>query len=321
MSIDDPAELAALRAAGRVVAETLRELARRVRPGVTTGELDRVAADIFARHGARSGPQLDYDFPGAICISLDDECVHGIPGPRRLREGQLVKLDVTAELDGFYADACRTVAVGRVRPREQRLAAAAQSALRKGLDAARAGANVGAIGAAVQAEVERRGFNVCAELTGHGIGRRIHEEPSVPNVAWDGPELTDGLVTASRPPAATSSRRRPRQDAASGTTAATVTHRDAPSGAAPTAGGARSSVRSEPDGGAARVADEAARRRRPPELASRDGLRRTPARGTSELVSTAPNGSCGSRCGARSRAPGAARAARGRGAARRSGRP
>ncbi len=199
MSIDDPGELAALKAAGRVVAETLRELTRRVRPGVTTGELDRVAAGIFARHGARSGPQLDYDFPGTICISVDDECVHGIPGPRRLRAGQLVKLDVTAELDGFYADACRTVPVGRVRPREQRLAAAAQSALKRGLTAARAGASVGAIGAAVQHEVERRGFSVCAELTGHGIGRRIHEEPSVPNVAGDGPELTPGLVITVEP--------------------------------------------------------------------------------------------------------------------------
>jgi methionyl aminopeptidase len=199
VSIDDPDELAALRAAGRVVAETIREMARRVRPGVTTAELDEVAAQVFARHGARSGPMLDYDFPGTTCISLDDECVHGIPGKRRLREGQLVKLDVTAELDGFYADACRTVQVGKVKPREQRLSAAAQSALRLGLQAARAGNNVGAIGAAVQAEVERRGFNVCAELTGHGIGRRIHEEPDVPNIAWDGPELTNGLVITVEP--------------------------------------------------------------------------------------------------------------------------
>jgi methionyl aminopeptidase len=199
VSIDHPEELAALRAVGRVVAETLRELARRVRAGVSTGELDDVAAHIFARHGARSGPSLDYDFPGTVCISVDDECVHGIPGPRRLREGQLVKLDVTAELDGFYADACRTVPVGRVRPREQRLAAAAQSALKRGLDAATAGANVGAIGAAVQREVERRGFSVCADLSGHGIGRRIHEEPDVRNVAWDGPELTAGLVITVEP--------------------------------------------------------------------------------------------------------------------------
>jgi methionyl aminopeptidase len=199
VSIDHPDELAALRAVGRVVAETIREMSRRVRPGVTTAELDDVAAEIFGRHGARSGPRLDYDFPGTTCISVNDECVHGIPSKRRLREGQLVKLDVTAELDGFYADACRTVAVGKVKPREQRLAAAAQSALRRGLDAAHAHNNVGAIGAAVQAEVERRGFSVCAELTGHGIGRRIHEEPDVPNIAWDGPELTNGLVITVEP--------------------------------------------------------------------------------------------------------------------------
>jgi methionyl aminopeptidase len=199
VSIDHPDELAALRAVGRVVAETIRELARRVRPGVTTRELDEIAARVFAAHGARSGPRLDYDFPGTVCLSVDDEAVHGIPGPRRLRDGQLVKLDVTAELDGFYADACRTVQVGRVKPREQRLAAAAQSALRRGLAAAHTGNNVGAIGAAVQAEVERRGFNVCAELTGHGIGRRIHEAPDVPNIAWEGPELTDGLVITVEP--------------------------------------------------------------------------------------------------------------------------
>jgi len=199
VSIDDPDELAALRAAGRVVAEALREMARRVRPGVTTAELDEVALAVFTHHGARSGPRLDYDFPGTVCISVDDECVHGIPSRRRLREGQLCKLDVTAELDGFYADACRTVPVGKVKPREQRLSAAAQSALRRGLEAASAGNNVGAIGAAVQAEVERRGFSVCAELTGHGIGRRIHEEPDVPNIAWDGPELTNGLVITVEP--------------------------------------------------------------------------------------------------------------------------
>src|SRR4051812_16030800 len=152
VSIDHPDELAALRAVGRVVAETIRELARRVRPGVSTKELDDVAAQVFARHGARSGPMLDYDFPGVVCLSVDNECVHGIPGPRRLREGQLVKLDVTAELDGFYADACRTVGVGQIKPRDQRLVAAAQSALERGLESATAGANVGAIGAAVHAE-------------------------------------------------------------------------------------------------------------------------------------------------------------------------
>jgi methionyl aminopeptidase len=199
VSIDSPDELAGLRAAGRVVAEAIREMARRVRPGVTTGELDEVAARVFARHGARSGPQLDYDFPGATCLSVDDEAVHGIPGPRRLKEGQLIKLDVTAELDGFYADACRTVAVGKARPRDARLMAASQAALKRGLEEARAGVNVGVVGGAVNREVTRRGFRVIEELSGHGIGRKIHEEPDVPNIEWDGPVLTDGLVITIEP--------------------------------------------------------------------------------------------------------------------------
>ncbi len=201
MSIDDPTELEGLRRAGAVVAETLRELRARVRPGVTTGELDREAERIFAARGARSGPRLDYDFPGTICISVDAEAVHGIPGPRVLREGQLVKLDVTAELDGFYADACVTVPVGEVAPRQRRLITAAEAGLQRGIAAATAGAPLNAIGAAVERAVLARGFSVCAELTGHGIGRRIHEAPTVANVfdaAADEP-LTPGLVITVEP--------------------------------------------------------------------------------------------------------------------------
>src|SRR3954451_11171642 len=196
MSASTPEELAALKAVGRVVARTLRELRARVRPGVSTAELDEHAARIFAAHGARSGPRLDYDFPGAICISVGNEAVHGIPGPRRLREGELVKLDVTAELDGFYADACRTVAVGKVKPSATKLVGAAESGLKQGLSVARAGATVNDIGVAVQGEIEKRGFSGCHSLAGHGIGRRIHEEPTVFSVAQPGPspELTEGLV-------------------------------------------------------------------------------------------------------------------------------
>jgi methionyl aminopeptidase len=201
MSVDTPEELAGLRAAGQVVAQTIRELRKLVRPGITTGELDDAAARVFAAHGARSGPRLDYDFPGTICISVGDEAVHGIPGPRRLREGELVKLDVTAELNGFYADACRTVAVGKAKPSALKLIGAAESGLKRGMAAATAGAPVSAIGLAVQTEVERRGFSVCGALGGHGIGRRIHEAPSVLNVFEPGPspELTEGLVITIEP--------------------------------------------------------------------------------------------------------------------------
>lgn len=201
MSVDTPEELAALKAAGRVVAQTIRELRKLVRPGVTTGELDAVAARIFAAHGARSGPQLDYNFPGTTCISVGDEAVHGIPGPRRLREGELVKLDVTAELNGYYADACRTVPVGKVKPSATKLIGAAESGLKKGMSVARAGATANDIGVAVQGEIERRGFSVCDTLTGHGIGRRIHEEPTIFSVGRPGPSpvLTEGLVITIEP--------------------------------------------------------------------------------------------------------------------------
>jgi methionyl aminopeptidase len=201
MSVETPEELAALRRAGRAVAATLREVARRVRPGVTTVELDAVAARVLASHGARPAPALLYGFPGAICISVDDEAVHGIPGPRRLRAGQLVKLDVTAELDGYYADAAVSVPVGAVAPRVARLAAAAQAALRRGLEAARAGAPLNAIGAAVEDEARRRRCAVLGELTGHGIGRAIHEEPTVPNVFVAGLDqpLAEGTVITIEP--------------------------------------------------------------------------------------------------------------------------
>jgi methionyl aminopeptidase len=201
MSIDGPEDLRGLQAAGRVVASTLREMRRLVRPGVTTGELDDAAAQVFARHGARSGPQLDYDFPGVTCISVNDEAVHGIPGRRRLREGDLVKLDVTAELDGFYADACVSVPVGRVAPRTQRLVAAAGAGLKRAMEAAVDGAPLNAIGGVVQDEVERRGFSVCGDLTGHGIGRRIHEWPTVHSVFLpeDTERIWDGLVMTIEP--------------------------------------------------------------------------------------------------------------------------
>lgn len=160
MSVETAEELAALRAAGRVVAEALRMMRRAVQPGVTTGELDAVAGRVFRRAGARSGPQIDYGFPGVTCISVNDEATHGIPGPRHLLAGDLVKLDVTAELDGFYADACVTVPAGRARPGDRRLVVSAQRALAAGMRAARVGAPLNAIGAAVERTVVADGHAV-----------------------------------------------------------------------------------------------------------------------------------------------------------------
>jgi methionyl aminopeptidase len=198
MSVETEAELAALKATGAVVAEAIQAMRAHVAPGVSTAELDAVAAAVFDRHGARSGPRLDYDFPGATCISVNDEAIHAIPGPRRLRDRDLVKLDVTAELDGFYADACATVQVGGG---ESELVDAAEAALTAALGIVRAGMPVSAIGAVVQDEVARRGLAVCDGLNGHGIGRRIHEWPTVPNVyqPWSRDVLSDGLVITIEP--------------------------------------------------------------------------------------------------------------------------
>ena len=201
MSVNSPEELRALQAAGRVVAATIRAMRRAVRPGVTTAELDAVAEREFARAGARSGPALDYGFPGVTCISVNDEAVHGIPGRRRLRRGDIVKLDVTAELDGFYADACRTVIVGDARPAALRLVRTAEQALARAMKVATSGQPLNAIGAAVQKTVESRGYSLCDGLMGHGIGRRIHEPPSVPNhydAALSQP-LSEGLVITVEP--------------------------------------------------------------------------------------------------------------------------
>jgi methionyl aminopeptidase len=201
MSVSTPEELRALQAAGRVVAETIRAMRRAVAPGVSTAELDAIAGRVFDRAGARSGPQLDYGFPGVTCISVNDEAVHGIPGRRRLRAGDLVSLDVTAELDGFYADACRTVFVGKPRPRAIRLVRTAERALVNALAAARSGTPLSTIGASVQRTVEDAGFAVCDGLSGHGIGRRIHEEPEVANTyqAASSQALTEGLVITIEP--------------------------------------------------------------------------------------------------------------------------
>jgi methionyl aminopeptidase len=201
MSIESEQDLAALRRVGRVVAETIAEARRRLRPGMTTAELDGVGEEVFARHRARSAPRETYGFPGCLCLSVDDEAVHGIPGDRVLRTGQLVKVDVTAELDGYIADACASLPVGAEDRPTRRLRAAADAALRRALDVASAGTPLRDVGAAVERVVEARGFSVLRDLNGHGTGRRIHEPPTVPS--WDAPwargRLPEGLVMTIEP--------------------------------------------------------------------------------------------------------------------------
>jgi methionyl aminopeptidase len=201
VSIQNERDLQGIRRAGRVVAAALAAMRAAVRPGATTADLDEVGARVLARSGARSAPRMVYGFPGITLISVNDEIVHGIPGDRRLRPGDVVKLDVTADLDGYVADAAETVVVPPAAPVAARLDACAREAFRRGARAARPGRQVREIGAAVERHVRSCGFHVVRELTGHGVGRTIHEEPPVPN--YDDPfarqRLTEGLVITIEP--------------------------------------------------------------------------------------------------------------------------
>jgi methionyl aminopeptidase len=201
MSIESDADWKGLKQAARVARLTLDRLATEVRPGVTTGELDDIAARLFAKHGARSAPALVYGFPRTVLISVNDEIVHGIPGPRRIATGDIVKLDVTVEKDGYIADAARSVVVAPADSATHRLAACASSAFHAALAVARAGVRVNEIGRAVEREVRRNGFSVILGLSGHGVGRSIHEEPSVPNQfdPFQKDVLTEGLVLTIEP--------------------------------------------------------------------------------------------------------------------------
>ena len=218
MSIKTPEELEGMKIAGRIVRRMLEAMKAGVHPRVTTKELDEIGARVMREHGARSAPSLVYGFPGVSCISVNEEIVHGIPGARMLKRGDLLKLDVTIEKDGFMADAAETVIVvgeqsdeaesGSAQPLgvadggvAQQLADCARDAFDAAMHVARAGNRIVDIGAAVEAEVNRSGFFVVRELCGHGIGRTIHEQPNVPNYADPNTHgmLTEGLVITVEP--------------------------------------------------------------------------------------------------------------------------
>lgn len=201
MSITSPGQFEKLRACGKVVGKALRAMAAAVRPGITTAELSRIASGVLAEHGARSSPPMVYGFPGEVCISINDEVVHGVPGERVVQPGDLVKLDLTAELDGYHTDSAVSVEVPPTTGQAHELARCAERAFRQALDAARPGNRTKDIGRAVQREVSRRGFHVIKGLGGHGIGRTIHEPPSVPNYADFSAQdiLTEGLVITIEP--------------------------------------------------------------------------------------------------------------------------
>lgn len=181
MSIQSYEELLALKEVGRICRLALRAMADQVRAGVTTAELAEIGATVMREGGARSAPVMVYGFPGEVCISLNDEAVHGIPDQRRIRLGDLVKLDVAFEKNGYMADAAVTVPVEPVSDEARRLISCVERAFQQAMRVARPHHRVNEIGKAIEREVKRSGFWVIRALGGHGIGRTIHEPPSVPN--------------------------------------------------------------------------------------------------------------------------------------------
>jgi methionyl aminopeptidase len=202
VTVEDDEDLAGLARAGRAVAEARDSMLAAITPGVTTAALDAVAREVLRAHGARSAPRLAYGFPGTTCISVNDEAAHGIPSATRvLRKGDLVNVDVSAELDGYWADTGASAAVGTVTPTATRLLDATHGAQQDAMAVARAGRPLRHIGRAVERRARRHGFSVVANLCGHGVGRGIHEPPRVPGVEdrTDRTVLWEGLVLAIEP--------------------------------------------------------------------------------------------------------------------------
>ncbi len=199
--IKSAGELAVMRKAGRVVAVTLAALARQVRPGITTLELDRLAESTIRAQGATPSFKGYRGFPASVCVSVNEEVVHGIPGKRVLRDGEIVSLDVGAIFEGMQGDAALTVPVGQVSTRMQTLMRVTQVALAAGIQEARVGNRLGDISAAIQKVAEGAGFSVVREYGGHGVGRSMHEDPHIPNWGQSGTGilLRAGMTLALEP--------------------------------------------------------------------------------------------------------------------------
>jgi methionyl aminopeptidase len=196
--LKSPKELARMREAGRIVAEVLTELRERIKPGVTTAELDAFVYDFITKHKAFPSFKGYRGFPASLCVSVNEEVVHGVPGKRVLREGDIVSLDVGAIYRGYHGDAAITVGVGEINEVARRLIEAAEGALLAGISAMRPGKRVGDVSWAIQSYAESRGYSVVREYTGHGIGRKMHEDPQIPNFGkpGKGARLKPGMTFA-----------------------------------------------------------------------------------------------------------------------------
>jgi methionyl aminopeptidase len=194
-------ELLKMQRACSIVVDTLGALAEAAQPGVTTRELDQIARERIERAGARPAFLGYRDYPATLCISVNDEVIHGIPGKRKLREGDIVGLDLGCVVDGYYGDSARTVAVGRVSDEARQLLQVTEAALHKGIEQCQPGRRLGDLGHAVQSYAEQHGYSVVREFVGHGIGTQLHEDPQVPNYGAPGKgrRLVAGMCLAIEP--------------------------------------------------------------------------------------------------------------------------
>ncbi len=196
-----PAETRLIAQAAKIVAETLAVLKQVVKPGMTTNELDRIAEENIRARGGTPAFKGYRNYPKTLCVSVNDEVVHGIPSRRMLKEGDIVGLDLGAIVGGFYGDAAVTIAVGKTSPEAAKLVAVTEAALKAGIERAVVGNRLSDISHAVQTCAEAAGYSVVTEFVGHGIGRNLHEEPQVPNYGrpGQGPRLQVGMVLAIEP--------------------------------------------------------------------------------------------------------------------------
>lgn len=196
-----PEDVEAIRRAGRLVVDTLELVARRLRPGIATEEIDRWVHEFTLRHGARPAPLHYRGFPKSVCVSVNEEICHGIPGGRILRDGDIVNVDVTSVLEGYYADANRTFFIGTPGPEARKIVAVARECLRRGMAAVKPGNTLGDIGWAIQSYAEAQGCSVVREFVGHGVGFDFHEPPQVPHFGRPGSGLVlvPGMVFTIEP--------------------------------------------------------------------------------------------------------------------------
>lgn len=195
------AEIDIMREAGRIVALTHKELQAAVRPGITTAELDDIAERFIRKHGAKPSFKGYGGFTGSVCVSVNEELVHGIPGKRKLNEGDIVSIDIGAEVEGYHGDSAWTYGVGQITPENQRLLDVTEQSLFEGLAKAKPDARLTDISHAIQVYAEAAGYSIVREYVGHGIGRDLHEDPQIPNYGppGRGARLKPGMVLAIEP--------------------------------------------------------------------------------------------------------------------------